>query len=88
MHHLVVARKRFHGFVQTRVEIAKGRGDRGDWVSYLAVVIFIAAITTAVFGLGLDTTISGAIKTAVTSVTDHNANAPAANNPVKNKPAP
>jgi undecaprenyl pyrophosphate phosphatase UppP len=71
MRHLVVAQEWMHDFVRTRVEIAKEQADRGDWVSYLAVVIFIAAITTAVFGLGLDTTISNGIKNAVTSVTDN-----------------
>jgi hypothetical protein len=73
MRHVIMAQEWFHGFVRTRVEIAKEEADRGDWVSYLAVVIFIAAVTTAVFGLGLDTTISKAIEAGVKSVTDHGA---------------
>ncbi|MCW2916005.1 MAG: hypothetical protein JWN52_4073 [Actinomycetia bacterium] len=70
MRHLVVAQEWMHDFVQTRVEIAREQADRGDWISYLAVVIFIAAITTAVFALNLNTTISNAIAAAVKSITD------------------
>ncbi|MCW2916004.1 MAG: hypothetical protein JWN52_4072 [Actinomycetia bacterium] len=70
MRHVIMAKEWIHGFTQTRVEIAREQADRGDWISYLAVVIFIAAITTAVWGLHLDQTISNAIAAAVKSITD------------------
>ncbi|MFC7305207.1 hypothetical protein ACFQVC_13365 [Streptomyces monticola] len=53
--------------------IARMRGEKADagagFVEYAGLLVLIAAIVTAVMGLGLDDTISSAIDEAVASIT-------------------
>ncbi|KPH97466.1 hypothetical protein OK074_6494 [Actinobacteria bacterium OK074] len=65
------ARRRASEWRRTVASRMRGRGrDAGaGFVEYAGLLIIIAAIFTAIKALGLDNVISGAISTAVTSVT-------------------
>jgi hypothetical protein len=69
MRHFIVAREHVHEFFLTRAEVVKKQSDRGDGMtSFLATVIFVAAVAIALFSTHLPTTIATKINTSITSI--------------------
>jgi hypothetical protein len=70
MRHVIMAQEWFHGFIETRMEIAKKKPDDGLWVEYLSIFIFVVVVFAAVMKAKLGDDISKIGEDAVKAVAD------------------